>query len=251
MHCCNGDCPERPPLPDTDHAFFQRTGVAPLSECWYGTDALPFPASHTHDQIAVTANTLRLALSATGVTVLGLRAQAVGETMFNQVLEASGTKAAVTESVLVQYLADVWECHAVLDQSTPGGVRVVCDRQGGRTQYAGLLQRAFPEAEVVITAETPSQSRYEVKSRPGTRPERRMAVAFKVEAESAHLPVALASMLAKLTREAMMARFNRYWCGRMPELKPTAGYSQDARRWLGDVQNAITNDERRALVRRA
>jgi hypothetical protein len=48
-----------------------------------------------------------------------------------------------------------------------------------------------------------------------------------------------------------MARFNRYWTQRMPELKPTAGYVQDARRWLDDARALITKEERELMVRKA
>jgi len=78
-----------------------------------------------------------------------------------------------------------------------------------------------------------------------------IVVQFRPEAEEAHLPVALASMTAKLVRELAMARFNRYWCGRMAELKPTAGYVQDARRWLEDLEGVLCDDEREAMVRLA
>lgn len=76
-------------------------------------------------------------------------------------------------------------------------------------------------------------------------------IQFRPEAEEAHLPVALASMTAKLVRELAMARFNRYWCGRVAELKPTAGYVQDARRWLEDLDGVLCDDEREAMVRLA
>jgi ribonuclease HII len=78
-----------------------------------------------------------------------------------------------------------------------------------------------------------------------------MIVMFMPEAESAHLPVALASMAAKLTRELLMARFNRYWQARMPELKPTAGYRQDGWRWLQELGSVASGEERKAMIRRA
>ncbi len=108
-----------------------------------------------------------------------------------------------------------------------GGVRVVCDRQGGRAYYSDMLRRAFPEAMVTETHAGETQSRYEIAGVGEDGRHRHMHVLFLVEGERHHLPVALASMLAKLTRESMMARFNRYWCGRLPELKPTAGYGKE------------------------
>lgn len=246
--------------PETDLAFLRRLGV-PVSPTgpgeWYGGEPRQFPDALSADEVMIAANSLRAALHAAGVTVLGLRADALFEGAFNELVEAAGTKAAATEAVLVRFLAEAWENHALTAEGEGGtALRVVCDRQGGRTQYAGMLTRAFPDAIVETVAETPAQSRYELRARAtgspsaGPRGARRMIVSFRVEAEAAHLPVALASMIAKLTRELLMARFNRYWCARMPDLKPTAGYALDARRWLRDVEAIASPVERRAMVRR-
>ena len=101
---------------------------------------------------------------------------------------------------------------------------------------------------MTILEEAPGRSKYQIAC---AKLNRRIAVQFQPESEAKHMPVALASMLAKLTREMMMARFNAYWCGRMPELKPTAGYRNDGWRWLQDVKDVITADERGMLIRRA
>jgi ribonuclease HII len=79
----------------------------------------------------------------------------------------------------------------------------------------------------------------------------RAIVQFMPCAESEHAPVALASMAAKLTRELLMARFNRHWGRRVPDLKPTAGYSADARRWLVEMRDVLHPAEREALIRLA
>jgi hypothetical protein len=60
-------------------------------------------------------------------------------------------------------------------------------------------------------------------------------VEFREQAERACLPVALASMTAKLVRELMMERFNAFFHAHQPEVKPTAGYVQDARRFLAET----------------
>lgn len=252
LACVDG-CVDGPLIPETDQALFAAAGVSAAAERWYALDPVPGPCGSSADELAIAANTLRLALGSAAVSVPALRCEAVPESAFNELFEAAGTKAAVTESVLVRYLAEVWDRYAGADEQA-GGVRVICDRQGGRTQYGGMLARTFPDATVTTIAETAAQSKYEIRASAGGGEgggERRMSVAFMVEAESAHMPVALASMIAKLTREMLMARFNRYWCGRIPELKPTAGYALDARRWLRDVHDVITPQERRALVRRA
>src|SRR5262249_19658827 len=165
-----------------------------------------------------------------------------------------GTKAAVSFERVAEFLRGAWDEHAAREDLDEHGPRVVVDRQGGRTSYAGVLGKGFPEAEVRVVGECEARSRYEIVEPAGpsggARP-RRMSVMFTMEGEGRPLPVALASMAAKLVRELFMARFNRYWCGRVTELKPTAGYNTDARRWLREAREWITEDERRTLVRRA
>lgn len=247
-----------PPLIADDAEFFRRIGVTLPCEAWYetcgqGNGALPtaFPGGAGADELAIARSVLARELAAKGVKLEALRCEAIGEGVFNEIVEAAGTKAAATESALVAHLHTVWETFAGrADDGDSRAVRVVCDRQGGRANYAPMLERAFPGVRVVETHCTATQSRYELSSStPGDA--RTMHVLFLTESERAHLPVALASMLAKLTRETLMARFNRYWQARLPELKPTAGYRQDGWRWMQEAGEVISADERRMLVRRA
>ncbi len=96
--------------------------------------------------------------------------------------------------------------------------------------------------------ESDTRSRYLVH-----HPKVRLGIAFLTEGESAHLPVALASMIAKYVRELAMLRFNAYWGERAAsariELKPTAGYASDAKRWLQEAAALLTPEDRLALVR--
>ena len=58
-------------------------------------------------------------------------------------------------------------------------------------------------------------------------------------------------MIAKYVRELIMLRLNRVFRGRLPELKPTAGYVQDARRYLKEIEPVIIEMgvDRRTLIR--
>ena len=47
-------------------------------------------------------------------------------------------------------------------------------------------------------------------------------------------------MASKYLRELAMRAFNEFWCGRVPELAPTAGYPQDAKRFMSAIQTAKT-----------
>jgi hypothetical protein len=65
-----------------------------------------------------------------------------------------------------------------------------------------------------------------------------MEVCFRTKAESC-LPAALASMASKYLRELAMRALNGFWRRRVPELQPTAGYPQDAKRFRVDIAEEI------------
>jgi hypothetical protein len=192
-------------------------------------------------------------LSAAGISPLSLACEITPEPEFNDILAKKGTKAAVTLRSIARHLRTVWG-RWVTGGGNGDHVRLVCDRLGGRTRYAGVLERIMRRvdqgAAVTVVEESTRRSRYMIEAPAG-----RMGVSFEVEGESAHMPVAIASMVAKYVRELAMTRFNRYWTTRMQalgaEIKPTAGYSQDGRRWLRDAASVLTDEDRRLLVRRA
>lgn len=222
----------------SDRRLFELLGVDLDDRPWYQGESLALPLGSDAARLGIDANVLARALARSGVRPLGLACRAVGEDRFNRIVRDAGTKAAATEAALVGHLRAIAEEIAGLDDGDE--VRVVCDRQSGRTRYRALLEEAFGVG-VDVLEESARASRYRLGGR--------TVVLFVPEAEQAHLPVAVASMIAKLVRELAMARFNRYWCGRVAELKPTAGYYKDARRWLEDVHHALSPAEREALVR--
>ena len=108
--------------------------------------------------------------------------------------------------------------------------RVVVDRQGGLMRYQPLLASKFHEGTITTVAETPEISRYRIQ-----RNQKTLHIGFETQADARHLPVALASMAAKTVRELLMNRLNSFFTQRLPELKPTAGYVQDGRRWVAEI----------------
>ncbi|MCA9245939.1 MAG: hypothetical protein KDA42_02460, partial [Planctomycetales bacterium] len=64
--------------------------------------------------------------------------------------------------------------------------------------------------------------------------ERRVHVAFRKQGEG-FLPAALASMACKYLREVCMKAFNAFWQSHIPELRATAGYPVDARRFRAEI----------------
>lgn len=222
---------------DADTALLSDLGACLGDQPWYRGPARELPVGNTPDAIAIAANVLARALARAGVEILDLRCAVVTEATLNETIRATGTKARATLIGVGEHL------RRVRDRWADGGVaRVVCDRLGGRLGYARVLERELGLDEVGVIEQSPRVCRYDAAG---------LGVHFQPEAESAHLPVALASMIAKLVRELAMARFNGYWCARQPALKPTAGYTQDARRWLDDARGLLSSEQRDALVRLA
>lgn len=69
-----------------------------------------------------------------------------------------------------------------------------------------------------------------------TKENRVVEVHFRKECEQFSFCTALASMTAKYLRELHMVLLNRYWADQIPDIKPTAGYPQDAGRFIGEVE---------------
>lgn len=195
------------------------------------------PVEHTAAELAIDANMLAAAVEHAGIHVLGLRAAVTFEQPFNRMVAATRSKAAVAFACVARHLAALWREHG----RHGGDVRVVVDRQSGRMRYRELIAQAIPDAHLRVLEETPQRSTYELTDHvpDADAPAHgagRMTVRFQVEAESAHLPVALASMLSKYTRELLMARFQGWFGDHLPRVSPTAGYGSDARRFWQQVE---------------
>jgi len=222
-------------------ALFEALGVQLDDSPWYGdqwaSDRLPVstdPAS-----LAIDRNALHTAMQRSGVRAHSLSCEVRCEAQFNEQCQTMGSKAGVNGSCVSQHIAEHVEADAEM-------IRIVCDRQSGRSDYRRLVEAGAGGRAVEVLAQTPSISAYRLSD-----PWRDIVVRFEVEAEVAHLPVAAASMTAKYVRELAMGRFNRFWGNRIPELKPTAGYTTDARRWLAEVGAQATSDERTRMIRRS
>lgn len=199
---------------------------------WYdATDDHPWqalPTAHTPGEIAIAANVLSTTAHRIGIGVADLGAAVVCEDRFNELIARTRNKAVVNFGCVTQHIDAIWRAFG---QHAP---IIAIDRQGGRTRYREPLQLSFPDAHMIVLEETESRSAYQMVGDHGT-----VTLIFEVGAEQQHLPVAVASMLSKYTRELLMQRFNGWWCDRIDGLKPTAGYAADARRWFGEVRDQL------------
>lgn len=197
-----------------------------------GISELPLPRRSNPAALASKITDLQRAFADSGVRFMATRAVAVLPAEFNRHVRATGNKA----SLLLQ------RCGMLLQglrQAAAGeDIYVLVDRHGGRRRYRSLLTDTFPDCSCDIIREDTEGSVYRV-----CNAAQKIVIAFKSEADSRALPVALASMTAKYIRELYMECFNAYWLGRVEGLSPTAGYARDGRRFLDDIAHLLDSEE--------
>ena len=183
-----------------------------------------FPLEQDLTPIRLFANALKAEMDRASLRCVHLAARVVPERQFNQMLEATRNKGSALFSTAVVHLD-----HLIRNYGDQGLV-IFCDRQGGREHYGQLLRLMFEDWSLEVTKELDGHSEYKL-----LRGGHVVRVIFCEKAEAQCMPVALASMLSKYLREALMGRFNAYWSAMLPELAPTAGYYSDGVRFLNDI----------------
>ncbi len=193
--------------------------------------ALPLPVATNTSALESQADMLGRALSGTGCTLLTVRAAVVLPREFNRVVAHTRNKGLLLFQKCGLLLRHIWQL------AGPGESCVVVDRHGGRIHYRRLLKDVFPHQSCDVMSEEEPCSEYRVSG-----DEASLRIVFLQNADACALPVSLASMTAKYVRELYMLTFNRYWRRRMEDLKPTAGYGRDARRFVRDVAPLLEAD---------
>lgn len=211
---------------ETRHRNTSEHGLASLP--WYAEDQerpwQSLPSASTSDEITLAGGMLSRACQDQGVCFGGFSAQVIYEDQFNQRVALTRSKASVSFTAVAHHLL------SIMDQYGQHHPHVAVDRQSGRSRYRDLLAQVFEGASIDILGETSKDSAYRI-----TQGDRSLSVSFMVEAEQRHMPVALASMTAKYTRELLMHRFNAYFADVAPGIAPTAGYGTDANRWRDEI----------------
>jgi hypothetical protein len=207
---------------------------------WLADGDPPLPHACSSEFLELRSALLARALAAARCAPAALAVRRVEPGELNREFERSGNKAHAA-----WHFASAALLHVVARARELGAreVRLAVDRQGGRAHYGPLLARLFQEWRVFLVEESDGVSRYRLEGEP------RIFVTFEERAEARHFAVALASCLAKYTREVSMAALNAWFGARAPGLAPTAGYTTDGRRWLADAAKLVSTIERDLLVR--
>jgi ribonuclease HII len=208
-----------------------RPAVEPLKPWFEDVPAFELPLVSNLSAVESKALLLELAMREETVQLAGARACVVHAPEYNRVCKATLNKSMLLWQKCGLLLQELWNV------AGPGESHVLVDKHGGRAFYRDLLRDVFPDAQIDVLVEGAEDSTYRVREG-----EKSMVASFVPEGDSKAMPTALASMVAKYTREIHMKAFNDYWCGRLPELKPTAGYFGDGRRFVKEIEHLLEAD---------
>lgn len=207
---------------------------------WYRTFDVKLPVANDPVDVALRANAVAKDMRDSGVRLIGVFSEPLLEGKFNRLVGGTRNKAVVSLGLamrIVERVASVAEGSAV---------HAFVDRQGGRQRYGPALMTAFDHRHLEIVAESDTRSAYRLDRIPGPA-----TIEFLTNGEDRRMPIALASIISKYLRELFMLGFNAYWADRVEGLRPTAGYYQDAQRFLADIGPALERSGvgRESLVR--
>lgn len=219
-------------LPDPGFESCPWYGPAPLSQ--------PLPIVMTPEMVRSSGLLLVRTMEEAGIAFQGFLTRVVSEPRFNRGVAATDNKAGFLAGLVMDLVA------GCLESAPAGRIGVRVDKLGGRNSYGTMLAERFPSAGTQVIEEGRAISRYRLDREGGGAD-----VRFVRGGDRSHFSVALASMFGKYVREIFMRRFNAFWANFDPGLRPTAGYPQDARRFLKEFRRAAeaAGVEPAALVR--
>ncbi|MGI9517339.1 MAG: hypothetical protein ACR2NP_09850 [Pirellulaceae bacterium] len=191
--------------------------------CW---DQVDVPLACNPDDFLENADKIRAQFSREPTCCHSIAAEVVFPDDFNRGLEDCGNKASLLTSKTCSVIRQLLDS---LPEDQDKSITVLCDKHGGRGCYAGILQEEMTDSFIRVMHESREESCYRWTDDQGD-----FEMRFIARGER-YLPIALASVVAKYLRELSMEAWNRFWQEHLPELVPTAGYPQDARRFKQDI----------------
>src|SRR5258706_7978994 len=184
-----------------------------------------FPIEQEAVSLRILSGVIRNEMERTATRCVHLAARVILERRLNEMLEQTRNKSSVLFSVAAQHL------DYLLKNFGEQKLVIFCDRQGGREHYGSLLRLMFDQWSLEVIRESDGHSEYHLH-----QCGHKVRIIFKEQAEKQCMSVAVASMISKYLREALMGRFNAWWKTVLPEVEPTAGYHTDGVRFLKDIE---------------
>ncbi|MDE0961046.1 MAG: hypothetical protein OSB09_09720 [Planctomycetota bacterium] len=196
---------------------------------WYRGIDLELPYSCSAINLTGKVRRLERLLDRVSIQVGEVRAIPLEVREFNSEVMTHGSKGKVDAWAMGRFLKWLWL------QKDRQVIEAWADRLGGTERYGPLLIPLFNDSRFKILEQNRDRQSYRATSSDGDRV---LKVHFRKDCEQFSFCTALASMTAKYLRELHMVLLNRWWSTHVTDLKPTAGYPQDARRFIGEVEEA-------------
>jgi hypothetical protein len=189
-------------------------------EPWFANSDGPLPLANSVEDVDAAAARLKASLAEAGIRCRTIRSDVILTERFNRLVRELDNKAAALSRASMQLLRSVWNLEA--EEPT----LVIGDKHGGRDRYADLLIDVLDGRMVMVLEEGGLRSRYKLGN---------SELRFQQKAE-AHFPVAVSSMVCKYAREVALELLNSFWQKHIPDLRPTKGYPQDAKRFRAETE---------------
>lgn len=182
----------------------------------------PVPALQAKEEVRRLSEFAEQVLSGHEIELPQSRFYLISEKKFNEEVAKLGSKGQLLSLQTLRLVTDLLSGEA--DE-----IEIFCDRQGGRKNYMPVLSEAMPDQWFQEVRISPERCTYRNMSG-------NLTIHFSVGGDR-FPPTALASMMAKYTRERMMEAFNTYWSEQIPGIRATAGYPVDAARFRSEIEN--------------
>ncbi|MCE9531580.1 MAG: hypothetical protein K8T89_10730 [Planctomycetes bacterium] len=198
-----------------------------LREPWFDV-TLELPVEAKLESIMSAGKALHRMFAVNDFQLEAIRGIVTPAPRFNDLLAKLKNKSNVLAAGVIELLR--------ANRTLPGDEPLVylIDKLGGRNYYAAMIQEAFPDGWVSAEREGSEICSYRILG-----VDRDIRIVVQPRADGTHFTVALASMASKYLREVFMRQFNRWWHEQVPGIKPTAGYPQDAARFIEEIHAKV------------
>lgn len=192
---------------------------------WFADTNLPLPVHEPTPEDAQAMRAFVERFQSADIQPNAFRIEFVLPSRMNTAFQSGKTKGVFLSETTLGLLHQCWTPEGDQDSNS---AMIHLDKHGGRNRYGDLLQPLLGDRFLQTRRESASLSEYQVG---------RTTLRFETKSER-HFPVAVASLFAKYVRETSMMLFNQFWQQHVPDLKPTKGYPQDAKRYRQDIAKA-------------
>lgn len=189
----------------------------------WASKSLQLPLAADPERVVSFGKTFSQECKRVGVKLVKVDCHSIFPSEFNNLVAKFGNKAELLSYTTLNCV----KCLAAISKLD---AHIVCDKHGGRSKYAPLINQYLTDQFLRIGLESRAASRYAWNENDG----RGFAIEFRSKGES-FMPTALSSMIAKYFREVCMEVWNRFWQLKIPNIKPTKGYPVDARRFKNEI----------------